>query len=277
MASVVTEVSPSLVSRSFANNALRISAATWFVVAVIGQLSFAFYLVALYGQGALRGDLTVLSKVMPRGYVAGDTFGNLAVMAHVLVAVIIILGGALQITPQVRNRFPVFHRWNGRVYGFLVVTTALIGLYLVWIRGGAVGDIYQHLGISLDAILILALTGMAVWTARNRKFAEHRRWALRLFIVASAVWFFRIGLMFWLVVNRGPAGFDAKTFTGPFLTFLSFADYLLPLAILELYFYAREKGGTTIRLATSATIGIGTLVTLIGVAAATFLMWLPRI
>ena len=42
--------------------------------------------------------------------------GNTAVVMHVASAVIIMLAGAVQLVPQVRNRFPVFHRWNGRIY-----------------------------------------------------------------------------------------------------------------------------------------------------------------
>jgi len=36
-------------------------------------------------------------------------------------------------------------------------------------------------------------------------------------------------------VIKGPVGFEPNTFTGPFLNFFSLADYLLPLAILEIY------------------------------------------
>ena len=61
--------------------------------------------------------------------------------------------------------------------------------------------------------------------------------------MASGVWFFRVGLMLWVVVNQGPAGFDTETFRGPFLTFLSLAQSLLPLAILELI-SARETEAT---------------------------------
>lgn len=276
MASVLPETRRKhLVSLEFANQALRYSAGAWFALAIAGQLIFAYYLVALYGRGVVRGDLSVLGKVMPHGYVAGDTAGNLVVAAHVLLAIVIILGGAVQVIPQIRNTWPVFHRWTGRIYALTVAAVALLGLYMVWFRG-AVGDLSQHVGISLDAVLILAFVYFAVRAARGRKFAEHRKWALRLFMAASAVWFFRITLMLWIVANQGPAGFDPDTFTGPFLTFLSFADYLIPLAILQLYFFARERGSAVTRLVVSFVIGVATFATLIGVAAATMLMWLPR-
>jgi hypothetical protein len=37
-------------------------------------------------------------------------------------------------------------------------------------------------------------------------------------MVLSGVWFFRLGMFLWLAINRGPAGFEPDTFTGPFLT-----------------------------------------------------------
>ncbi|HEV7767700.1 MAG TPA: hypothetical protein VGQ76_22045, partial [Thermoanaerobaculia bacterium] len=104
-----------------------------------------------------------------------------------------------------------------------------------------------------------------------------RRWALRLFIVASAVWFFRVGLMLWVVLNQGPAGFDPKTFTGPFLTIWSFGDYLLPLAILEIYLRTKDRAGAWGRLAMAGALVVLTIAMGIGVIVATMGMWLPRI
>lgn len=277
MASVIADTSLERYdSRNFANQALKGAAGFWFVTAVVGQLAFVFYLVGLYGRAAVRGDLEVLNKVMPRGYVAGDTVGNLAIAAHIFLAVIIILGGAVQLTPQIRSRWPSFHRWTGRIYLPAVVVTSIIGLYMVWVRG-AVGDLSQHLGITLDAILIIVFAALALRYALARKFAVHRRWALRLFIVSSGVWFFRVGFMFWIVINQGPVGFDPKTFTGPFLTFLAFADYLLPLTILEIYMSTKERGSTAARIGMAAALFVLTLAMGVGIAAATALMWLPRI
>ena len=36
----------------------------------------------------------------------------------------------------------------------------------------------------------------------------------------NGVWFFWLGLLLWLMIHQQPVGFDPKTFTGPFLTFL---------------------------------------------------------
>lgn len=255
---------------------LKASATSWFVVAFLGQWMFVAYVIGFYGSAAVRGRFEDWNKVLPHGHVAGDTMGNLVVSLHLLFAVVVIVGGTLQLIPQVRRFAPAFHRWNGRLYLSSVLVMSVGGLVMVWTRG-AVGDLSQHIAISINALLIIGFAGMALHHARARRIDVHRRWALRLFLAVSGVWFFRVGLMFWVVANQGPAGFDPKTFQGPFLTILAFAQYLLPLAVLELYFRAQAGGNPRARIAMTAGLGAATLVTATGIAAATAIMWLPRL
>jgi len=252
------------------------AARSWFVVAALGQLIFAYYIAVLYGVSALRGDWAAWNSVMPRGLNTGDTVGNIAITVHLLFALILTLGGILQLVPQLRSRMPAFHRWNGRLYLLSGVAAALGGTYLIWVRG-TVGDTSQHLATTLNAILIIYFAVMAWRYARARDFVTHRRWALRLFLVMSGVWFFRVGLMLWLLIHQAPVGFDGKTFTGPFLTALAFGQTLLPLLILELYFYAQKRAGTHGRLAMTGLLAVLTLATAVGIAGATMMLWWPRI
>lgn len=256
--------------------ALRAAAASWLAVAALGQLLFVGYVIAYYGRSALQGRWQVWNGVFPRGHVPGDTAGNLIVAAHLGFACLIIVAGLLQLAPAVRRRWPVFHRWTGRSYLLMVAVMSLGGLSMMLTRG-SVGDLSQKLGIGLNALLMLACAYMAYRHARARRIDLHRRWALRLFLCVSGVWFFRIGLMAWIVVNQGPAGFDPDSFRGPFLTFLAFAQYLLPLAVLELSLRAQDRGGAGVRIAATALLATATLVTAAGVGAATLLMWLPRL
>jgi hypothetical protein len=262
--------------QKYATTALKAAAGFWFLVAVIGQLVFASYVAIFYGRAAVQGDFQAWNKTMTHGYIAGQTIGNFAVAMHLLLAVIIIVGGALQLIPQIRNRAPSFHRWNGRIYMLTALTLPIGGLYMVWVRGGA-GDFPQHVAISVNAVLIMLCATMALRFAMARKFAVHRRWALRLFVVASGVWFFRIGVRFWIFVNHGPAGFDPNTFTGPFLTFWSFGQYLMPLAVLELYLRTRDRGGAPGRLAMATGLLILTVAMGVGIFLTTRRAWLPRI
>src|SRR5215469_9968580 len=211
---------------SVANTALKATTRFWFVVAAIGQFVFAFAVASFYGLPALRGDYHGWSKFITHGHVSGDTAGNFAVAMHVGSAVVIMLGGAIQLIPQVRNRFPTFHRWNGRIYLLTAVTASMAGLYMTWIRGSG-GDLSQHIGGSLNAAVIWFCAAMALRYAMARDFKTHRRWALRLFLVTSAAYFYRIVFFLTLAVFKGPVGFDPATFTGPFPTIMSFAQYLV--------------------------------------------------
>ncbi|MDZ4813131.1 MAG: DUF2306 domain-containing protein, partial [Pseudomonadota bacterium] len=171
---------------------------------------------------------------------------------------------------------PTFHRWNGRVYLSSALVMSIGGLIMVWTRG-SVGDMSQHIAISINALLIMVFTAMTLRHALARRIDLHRRWALRLYLAVSGVWFFRIGLMFWIVLNQGPVGFDAKTFQGPFLTFLAFAQYLLPLTVLQLYYLAQDRSGPRGRIVMAMGLVVLTLMTAVGIGAAAMIMWLPRL
>lgn len=259
-----------------ANRALQGAIALWCGAAILGQLLFAAYVALFYGGALWRGTPEHWNKVLPNGYVAGDTVSNAALGTHMLFAAVIMVCGGLQLLPWLRRAAPRLHRWTGRIYVTLAVLASLTGLYMTWFRGDS-RRLVQHIGISIAALLILLCAALAVHYARQRHFTQHRRWALRLFLVVGAVWFFRVGLMFWIAVNQGPVGFDPKTFTGPFLNFLSFAQYLVPLAMLELTMRVREHGGAAARLAVAALLLVLTAAMAVGIGVAAMWMWLPRL
>lgn len=248
---------------------------TWCAVAVAGQLFFAAYVAAFYGGAALQGRWENWNRVLLHGHVPGDPLGNAVVAAHLLFTVVVVLGGAFQLAPASRRRWPQLHRWNGRLYLGAAAVLALGGLVMVWTRG-TVGGPAQHLAISLNALVILACAGLAWREALAGRIDRHRRWALRLWLAVGGVWFFRIGLMAWLVLNRGPVGFDPETFRGPFLVFLAFAQFVLPLAVLELYLRVREGGRPRAQAALAALLVLLTLLTALGIAAASMWMWWPK-
>jgi len=264
---------PRLELDSAVDGALKAAARFWFVVAVIGQLLFAFATASFYGLTALRGDYH--GWRISQGHVAGHTLGNAAVAVHLLSAVVIMLAGAVQLVPQVRSRFPVFHRWNGRMYLLAALGVSAAGVYMTW--RGSVGDVSQHIGGTLNAVLIWLFAGMALRYAMARDFKTHRRWALRLFLVVSAAWFFRIMFFLSLFVFKGPIGFDATTFRGPFITVMSFAQYLLPLGLLELYLRAQDRPGALRRLATAAVLFVVTVAMAVGIFAVTMAAWAPAV
>lgn len=267
---------PSLSLDATARRALEKSARFWFLTAVAGQWMFAAYVAAYYGGAALRGDLAHWNLVLPHGYVEGETFGNAAVATHLALAFLVLVGGPLQFVAAVRARLPRLHRWIGRVYLVTAITTALVGLYMLMTRG-TIGDLPQHVAVCFNALLIVMSGAFAWGAAAARDFAAHRRWVLRLFLAVGGVWFFRVGFMAWVGYLGAPVGFDPDTFTGPFLTFLSFAQTLLPLAVLEMYFRAQDSGRPAAKLAVAAVIAALTFVMGFGIFVAANVIWLPRI
>ena len=259
----------------FADQALNAAARFWFLLAVLGQWMFVFYILSFYGRAVVERDLARWSKVVSPGYVPHDHLGNFVLAAHLIVAVIVTVGGPLQLIPQIRARLPLFHRWNGRVYILTAFIAGITALYLVWIRGGVFGNMAQHVGISLNAVLILFCAAMALRSALARTFSVHRVWALRLFLVVSGAWFIRVGSMLWMILNNRPPGFDPVTFQGPLLNYLSFAQYLLPLAVLEMYLRTRDRAGAPGKLAMAAGLSILTIAMGVGILGAAMRLWLP--
>ncbi|MGB4859390.1 MAG: DUF2306 domain-containing protein, partial [Dokdonella sp.] len=155
----ITRSSPTRAIRTTDKSAkaLHTAATAWFVVTALGQLMFVIYIGGFYGVATARGDLAAWSKVMPHGYVAGDTFGNTVVGFHLLFAALITLSGAVQLIPAVRRVVPRLHRWNGRFYLFAALLMSVGGLVMVGTRGTVGGS--SHVAISLNAVLILLFGG----------------------------------------------------------------------------------------------------------------------
>ena len=263
-------------SPSFANAALQGTARLWFVVAVLGQWIFAFYVAVFYGTLTAQGGLQAWNKALFRGYIPGDSIGNATLVAHLLLAVIIQFGGPLQFSAKIRRHAPAFHRWNGRVYMVSVIVASAGGAYMVWARR-TLGTNVQHAAQTLNAFLIVAFAVVALRHAMARDFGTHRRWALRLFLAGNAVWFKRVGFQLWMFLNGGkPVGFDTNTFTGPFLDIWEFGSYLLPLSLLELYLWSEKRAGARGRFAMATALVVATAAMSIGIVL-TSRGWLARL
>lgn len=258
-----------------ADAALKTGAALWFVIAAAGQWIFAFYIAVQYGASALGGDISSWNDVLYNGLMEGDLIGNIALAIHLLIAFTITVGGTLQLIPQVRRVAPVFHRWNGRVYMVTAFITSVAALYMVWTRDG-IGGMPNDIAITINAALIMIFAAFAWRRASRRDFASHQRWALRLFLVVSGVWFLRLGYGFLVVLAQGKPPGVGNNMDGPTDIFLMFASYLLPLAVLELYFRAKQSGAFG-KSAMSVVMFVAAAATGLGIAGASMIFWLPRL
>ena len=166
---------------------------------------------------------------------------NAVVFTHLVLAIVVMVGGPLQFIPAVRRIAPSLHRWNGRVYGLAVLVISATGLVMVWSRERPA---IAYIATTMHAVLLIIAVVFAARTASARNMATHRRWAVRLFMVVNAGWFFRIGVLQWVFAPR----------TGSFLNVQGLADYALPLILTELYLRDRRPPLATAIFASSVVL-----------------------
>lgn len=255
-----------------ARRALVSSGRLWFLVAVAGQWLFVVYIIGFFGPPTVAGDFEAWDRntFLPHGYVAGDTTGNLVLAAHVAMAAVITLGGTLQLVPQIRSRAIWFHRWNGRLFIVVAFAISLAGLFLNATRGT---NILNAVAITTNAVLIMFCAGQTIGRAMAGDIDMHRRWALRTFLVVNGVWFLRVGFSAWIVLTQGFVSVPKFDFV--FYIFWAFGNYVVPLAVLELYLRTEERAGALAQFAVAAIVAGCTAVMAVGIFGAYWYFWGP--
>lgn len=265
--------SPAPVRRATAT-LLRRAGVLWFLVAAVGQVAFIGFILAFYGVRTLSGNFAGWNdKPLIDGYIEGDHNGNFVFAAHVLLASVVTLAGLMQLIPQLRQRLPTLHRWTGRTFLVISIFMALSGIWLAVVRGTYLSKI-SAVAILINGVLILIFAGLAWRHAVKRRFEQHRQWAMRTFMVVGGVWFLRVGLMGWVLINRGPVGMT-DDMSGPADIVLTFGSYLIPLALLEIYFAASRTANPVAKVFVALLIVAAAAYTAIGVFGTVAFMWAP--
>jgi hypothetical protein len=126
-------------------------------------------------------------------------------------------------------------------------------------------------------VAVLLCATMALRTALKRDFATHRRWAWRLYVLMGSALFVRSGISLAAMIAAGAGALDLTLLKGSVLTFMIFAQYIVPLAVLELYFWTQLRGGRRAMLAVAAGLVATSLTLGAGVAAASIGIFVPSI
>ena len=258
---------------SLADAILKTAAGLWFLVAAVGQWLFVLFILGFYAVPTFTGNFEAWDKntFMTHGYVAGDTAGNIAFAVHVMMAAVITASGTVQLIPWIRTHAISFHRFSGRVFIFVAFVISLAGLFLNATRGEGA---FAHIPITINAVLLMFCAGQTIGFARAGDIDTHRRWALRTYMLMNGVWFLRVGMMAWLFGKIGLFGGPAK-FDVDFYAFWSYGNYLVPLAVLELYFWAQDRGGAGAKVGVAALLVLLTVAMGMGIAGAAFGIYWP--
>lgn len=256
--------------------ALQTSASAWFFVYLLGQQFFAIYIAMRWGLPLITGDYESVNKsAVINGYIAGDTPGNGMLFIHVISAAILSFCGMLQLVPALRQKYPLVHRLNGRLFLILGLMGALTGLYLTWMRGSRLSDI-GSIGVTLNGVLILVFSFYAWFFAIKGKIQLHKRLAIHSFLLVNGVWTFRLYLISWMIITQGGYG-NSANLDGPADMVLSFACYLLPMAFAELYFWATRQKQHSKKWIAFGILSLGCVMSLSAIIFTALLMWLPAI
>ncbi len=245
--------------RTFPDAALNAAATLWFWVTLAGQWTFLYFIAAFYGLSTVSGNFADWNRnpFLSHGYIAGDTMGNFAFAGHVLMAMVVVLGGTLQLVAQVRRRAVWLHRWNGRIFLMMAMLVAVTGLVMDVKREIALEGLASNFAISFNGVLVLVLGTLTWRTAAARNYASHRRWALRTFAVVNGVFFLRM-MVFGYIILAQEAPSEA------WFAALGFLSYLAPLALMEFYIRAKE-GPAPARLAMAGVVLSAAAYTAVGV------------
>jgi uncharacterized membrane protein YozB (DUF420 family) len=146
-----------------------------------------------------------------------------AFYAHIVSGPVSLILGLILISESFRKRFPMWHRSIGKMQaGVVLLMLAPSGLWMApYAQTGTVAGI----GFALLAIATGACVLLGWRSAVKRRFAEHRRWMLRYFLLLCSAVIVRIIGGLATVATVGDSWIYPLT---------AWASWLVPLSMFEL-------------------------------------------
>ncbi|GAB3711863.1 DUF2306 domain-containing protein [Amycolatopsis oliviviridis] len=115
----------------------------------------------------------------------GDGLYYPLLVAHVLFGTVAMVTACFQVWPAFRAKYRRGHRITGRIYVFAgALPAGFVGLYIGWHT--AVGPSVRVANL-VGSVLWIAVTIIGLRMARQRRFADHRRWMSRSFALAMSI------------------------------------------------------------------------------------------
>jgi len=145
-----------------------------------------------------------------------------ACYTHIASGPVSLLLGTVLINDRFRNRFPAWHRRLGRFQGMCILL--LVAPSGLWMAQYAAAGPFAAAGLGSLAVATAACVSFGWRSAVKRRFAEHRRWMYRTFLLLSSA-----------VVIRLIGGLATVAgYNEPWVNAFSvWASWLGPLAVFE--------------------------------------------
>ena len=149
--------------------------------------------------------------------------------AHIFSAPLALLIGGLQCSRTIRTKWPLVHRWCGRLYVGCVLLFAAPGGFVM--AFGSRGGWSATVCFALLATITWYVTWRGFVAATKNDFRAHARWIVRSYLLIMSAVCLRV-FHYWLA----PLGWSAP------LTYqiAAWSSWVLPLVVLEMVFKVRE-------------------------------------
>jgi uncharacterized membrane protein len=243
----------------------------WVSAIIFGLNILAFYFLALLQNNPMQWN----EGPLPELYDPSNPTSTIAIGVHFAAGGIILILGSIQLVKKIRQRFPVIHRWLGRLYVLAAMLTAIGGLLFIFIKG-TIGGVVMDVGFAGYGVLTFGAAAATIYYARKGEFSQHRAWAIRLYALAIGSWLYRMDYGFWFLFTDG-LGHNSN-FGGYFDNFMSFFFYLPNLLVAEIFIGKRALAKTGFAK-WSATLGITLAILFLSLATYFFTdrLWGPNI
>ncbi|NRB49779.1 MAG: DUF2306 domain-containing protein [Saprospiraceae bacterium] len=202
-------------------------ATVWISAILFGLFIISFYFVAL-----LKGNTAQWNEILPGLYDERTEAATIGIGIHFAAGGLILILGCIQLITYIREKYPAWHRWLGRIYVVASLLTAVGGLLFIFIKG-TVGGIVMDIGFAGYGLAMFLCAIETIRHARKQDFDRHRAWAIRLFALAIGSWLYRMDYGFWFLFTDGLG--HSNSFQGPFDYFMDFFFYIPNLLVAEVF------------------------------------------
>lgn len=206
----------------------------FYVWTLIGMVVFGVYIV-LRGTGSTEKNFVQWQDLVSGVplHTASDWIANIGIGMHYFMGVVLVLAWPILLSPRIRARHRVVHRWTGRVYVTAGLLAGIGGLSYILTHGATYTA--SSIAFGIWGALIVLSSVLAFVYARARRFDIHRAWAIRLFALVLGSWIFDIEYRAWedftggwgIGDDKAPGIFDHIIFYGFFVPNLLVAEFFI--------------------------------------------------
>lgn len=199
---------------------------------------FGIYILFFYLISFFIGHGEKWNNHLPSLYDTKNVTSTAGIGIHFVAGGLILILGCIQMINKIRIKFPKIHRWSGRIYVVSAIIAGFGGLAFIIFKG-TIGGLIMDVAFGLYGVLMI-IAAIYTWKfARQKKYKEHREWALRLFALGIGSWLYRIEYGFCRLLFNGVG--QTNDFKGWVDKILIFAFYIPNLFFIELYIKDKLK------------------------------------